>query len=293
MEDDTVNLMIRRKLKVIKSPEIMQNISVSLKQKGKRIGFVPTMGALHEGHFSLIRRARRDNDAVIVSIFVNPLQFAPNEDFRQYPRQMNKDKTACRRLGVDYVFYPEPNRIYPAGFKTHVKVKDLSDKLCGITRPGHFEGVATIVTILFNITQPDTVYFGQKDAQQSIIISRIVRDLRMPLKVKVLPIVRERYGLALSSRNKYLNEKEKEDALVLNHALKAGRDMITKEGIRQTSVVINRLRQMFRKKNARVEYIALVDTQDLLPVKKIKGKCLLAAAIRIGSTRLIDNMLVG
>jgi pantoate--beta-alanine ligase len=267
----------------------MQDFSRRNKAAGKSIGFVPTMGALHEGHLSLIRRARRENDIAVVSIFVNPTQFAPQEDLKKYPRDLKRDARLCSREGVDCIFYPAAGQMYPAGYRTYVTVEKLSDVLCGKSRPGHFKGVATVVTKLFNIVNPDSAYFGQKDAQQAIIIKRMASDLNMPVEIKVMPTLRAKDGLALSSRNVYLSKQERKDALVLSGALKAALNLV-KAGAREPAKVIKKMQQLIlAKKTAKIDYISLVDLDRLEPVKRISAGCLLALAVRIGKTRLIDN----
>jgi len=279
-------------MRLICSIKKMYEFSKIAHLKGKTVGFVPTMGYLHEGHLSLIKKARRENDFVVVSIFVNPIQFGPKEDFKRYPRDLKRDMKLAESCGTDVIFYPDAKDMYPKGFKTYVNVEQLSDKLCGRFRPGHFKGVATVVTKLFNIVCPDIAYFGQKDAQQAIIIKRMVKDLNIPVKIKVLPIVREKDGLAMSSRNTYLNEKERKDALVLYQALNLAKDLI-KSGITDSGKIIDRLRRFIKKKkNAKIDYISVVDTDNLNPVKKVSKKCLIALAVWIGRTRLIDNIIV-
>jgi len=270
----------------------MLKISQQVRRARKTIGFVPTMGALHEGHLSLMRKARRDNDVVVVSIFVNPTQFGPREDFRRYPRPLRRDLGLCRKEKVDFIFYPQAKDMYPQDFKTYVVVKDLSNVLCGKSREGHFQGVVTVVIKLFNIVQPDIAYFGQKDAQQSIIIRRMVDDLNMPVKIKVMPTVREKDGLAMSSRNTYLNARERKDALILNKSLRLA-GLLVKSGLRDANRVIQRMKQLImKKKTAKIDYIAIVDTKNLKPVKRIENRCLIALAVWIGKTRLIDNMVI-
>lgn len=279
-------------MKIIRSIKQMQDLSKKIRLKDKGIGFVPTMGALHEGHLSLIRQARKDNDKVVVSIFVNPAQFAPHEDFRKYPRNLKRDAALCRKEKVDFLFYPDAKDMYPQNYKTTVEVCDLSDVLCGKSRRNHFRGVATAVTKLFNIVQPDIAYFGQKDAQQSIIIKRMVEDLNMPLKIRVMPTVREKDGLALSSRNAYLNRQERKDAVVLSRALSLA-ELLIKAGLKDVSRIISRIRQVIQKINtAKIDYISIVDLDDLKPLKRIKDSCLIALAVRMGKTRLIDNIII-
>jgi len=278
-------------MRVVRSIKQMLGISKEARTQGKSIGFVPTMGALHAGHLSLIRKARKENDFVAVSIFVNPAQFGPKEDFKKYPRNLKLDAKLCKKEGVDIIFYPSAKEIYPEGYKTYVKVEDLSKVLCGSARPGHFRGVATVVTKLFNLVHPDIAYFGQKDAQQAIIIKKMVSDLNMPVKIKVMPTVREKDGLAMSSRNMYLNPRERKDAVVLSQALNLSGDLI-KSGIRDSRKIVNRMSQLIKtKKTAKVDYISIVDLESLKPLKKITGNCLIALAVWIGKTRLIDNII--
>ena len=281
-------------MKIIREIEKLKKEAKQIRLNGLTIGLVPTMGALHEGHLSLIRAARKENDFVVVSIFVNPAQFGPKEDFRKYPRTLKRDAKLCRQECADIIFYPDRKQMYPQNYKTFVSVKDLSQQLCGKSRPGHFTGVTTIVTKLFNIVSPDIAYFGQKDAQQSIIIKRLVSDLNMPVKIKVLPTVRQKDGLALSSRNIYLNEKERKDALVLYRALNLAKDLI-KSGVRESDVIIRSMSGLIKKKKTvKIDYVAIVDTENLNPVKKLSDAdtCLIDVAAWVGKTRLIDNIWV-
>lgn len=279
-------------MRIIRRIKEISKLSLKNRLKRIKIGFVPTMGALHQGHLSLIRQARRENSFVVVSIFVNPIQFGPKEDFKKYPRRLKRDANLCRKEGVDIIFFPSVKEMYSDNFKTYVTVKDLSDVLCGKSRPGHFQGVTTIVTKLFNIVQPDTAYFGQKDAQQAIIIKKMVEDLNMPVKIKILPTIRQIDGLALSSRNVYLNDKERKDALVLSSALKLARNLIEK-GEKDTLKIIDRMKKMIQmKKTAKIDYISIVDLDNLRPISRIKGNCLIALAVWIGKTRLIDNIVI-
>jgi pantoate--beta-alanine ligase len=250
------------------------------------------MGALHPGHLSLIRASRKENDLVVVSIFVNPVQFGPREDFKKYPRTLIKDAQLCRKEKVDVIFYPSVKQMYPPGFKTYIEVKGLSQLLCGKSRPGHFKGVATVVAKLFNIVVPDVAYFGQKDAQQSVIIKRVAGDLNLPVRIEVMPIIREKDGLALSSRNVYLDAKERESATVLYKALKEAKELV-KKGVLNPRCIITRMKGIIKKeKYAKIDYICMVDTLDLKPVKKIKDKILIALAVWVGRTRLIDNIVI-
>ena len=277
---------------IIKNPAQLTKIVQALKCTKRTIGFVPTMGALHEGHATLIRRARAENDIVVASIFVNPKQFGPHEDFKKYPRPLRKDLALCRNEKVDYVFHPSAETMYPRGSATSVNVEGLGDCLCAASRPGHFRGVATVVTKLFNIAQPDTAYFGQKDAQQALIIRRMASDLNIPVKIAVCPIAREADGLAISSRNIYLSDRQRRDAPVIFAALQDARVSI-KQGERNPGTIITGIRRRIDKKEgARIDYVAVVDADTLKPLEALKGRCLIAAAVWFGTTRLIDNCMV-
>lgn len=264
----------------------------STKGQGKTIGFVPTMGCLHEGHLSLIRKARKDTDCVVVSIFVNPIQFGPSEDLRQYPRDLRRDLKLCRRNGADIVFFPTAKMMYPDRFSTYVNVKGFTGSLCGASRRGHFRGVTTVVAKLFNIVSPDIAYFGQKDAQQAIIIKKMVEDLNIPAKIKVLSIVREKDGLAMSSRNTYLSPLQRRQALSLYKALKLAQ-ALHRKGERDSNKIIKGMRSLIRKeRDARIDYISIVDTKRLKDLNRISEVALVAVAVRIGRIRLIDNMIL-
>lgn len=280
------------KLKVISSVSRMRSFVAAARDKNKTVGFVPTMGYLHEGHLSLLRQAKQDSDKVIVSIFVNPAQFGPKDDFRRYPRDFKRDESILRAMGVDVVFYPGIEAIYPKEYLTYVNVEKITSGLCGVSRPGHFRGVTTIVTKLFNIVNPDIAYFGQKDFQQAKVIQRMVRDLNMPVKIKVMPIVREEDGLATSSRNTYLNKFQRSDAVVLYYSLMDTKALI-KEGERNTRTIIKFIRDKIRQiKSARIDYIQIVDAKSLEKIDRISGKVLIALAVWFGRTRLIDNIVV-
>jgi len=278
-------------MEVIKSTAEMQEISLRLKREGRIIGLVPTMGYLHDGHLSLIKKARRENDIVIMSNFVNPLQFGPKEDFATYPRDLDRDNKLAESAGVDYVFAPTTEEMYPQGYDTYVEVKGpITEKMCGKSRPGHFKGVTTVVLKLFLITQPDRAYFGQKDAQQAIVIRKMVTDLNVPVKIITCPIIREEDGLALSSRNTYLSSEERLQALALPRALSAGRDMIMKGETDPQKVRLHIKQILESSPGIRVDYVEVVDGDDLSDLSVIKGKVLLAAAVYVGKTRLIDNI---
>jgi len=276
-------------VKILKSPVALRRELKKFRPASGPVGLVPTMGALHAGHLSLIRKAAAENKVVVVSIFVNPAQFNPAEDLKKYPRPLKKDLALCRKAGVDYIFLPQAKDIYPEGFSTYINVEGFSGLLCGKDRPGHFRAVATVVAKLFNLVQPDAAYFGQKDAQQAIIIKRMASDLNIPVKIRVMPIVRDKDGLALSSRNAYLNAKERVDALALSKALNLARALI-QGGARESARIISRMRHLINtKKSARIDYIAIVDPITLRPLKRISGNYLITLAVRIGKTRLIDN----
>jgi pantoate--beta-alanine ligase len=279
-------------VKIIYSIKEMSDFSKKMHLQDQTIGFVPTMGALHVGHLSLIRKARGENDKVVVGIFVNPMQFGPKEDYKRYPRNLKLDAQLCRQEGTDVIFYPDVRQMYPANYKTYVVVQDLSDCLCGKFRPGHFKGVATVVTKLINIISPDVAYFGQKDAQQAIIIKKMVEDLNLAVKIKAMPTIREKDGLAMSSRNTYLHKDQRRDAVVLYQALTQAKDLI-RQGNRDSLDIIRKMRRLINKRrSANIQYISIVCPQDLKPVDKIRNKVLIALAVFIGKTRLIDNIVV-
>ena len=263
-----------------------------LKRRNKTIGLVPTMGFLHEGHMSIIRKAKKDTDCVIVSIFVNPTQFGPKEDFKRYPRDLNRDLKLCKKEGVDIILAPEAKEMYPEDYSTYVDMERITDKLCGASRPGHFRGVATVVAKLFNITSPDIAYFGQKDAQQAIVIKRMAQDLNMAVKIKVMPTLREKDGLAMSSRNVYLNPKERVQARSIYKSLKLAKELFN-NGERNSSKIINKMKRIINKEpSAKIDYIKTVDINNLKDVKRISRGTLIAMAVRIGDTRLIDNIVL-
>lgn len=270
----------------------MSLISKQCKKRDKTIGFVPTMGALHDGHLSLIDRSHTYNDLTVASIFVNPLQFGPKEDFSRYPRPLRKDAALCRRAGVDYLFCPRFNAMYPADFNTSVSVERLSQPLCGRLRPGHFKGVSTVVAKLFNIVKPDVAYFGQKDFQQTRVIMQMVEDLNMAIEIEVMPIVREQDGLAMSSRNSYLDSRQRQDAVVLYEALKQA-ERFVKAGERSSRNIIARMKDLIKiKKSVKLDYIAVIDPKTLLPTEKIISGSVVALAAWVGKTRLIDNSIL-
>ena len=270
----------------------MRAFTDEAKKKGKTIGFVPTMGYLHPGHLSLIRQAKNDCDICVASIFVNPIQFGPKEDYRGYPRDMEMDRILSRSAGADCVFSPSAVQMYPPDYQTYVNVEKISSGLCGSSRPGHFQGVATVVNKLFNIVQPDIAYFGEKDYQQALVIKRMVSDLNMPLKIKVMPIIREADGLAMSSRNRYLNHSEKQEAIILYQSLQRAREMISGKERDSQKIIKEIKRMILKEKTAKIDYAVVVNAQTLQPLNLIKGKTLIALAAWIGKTRLIDNTIV-
>ncbi|MFZ8843443.1 pantoate--beta-alanine ligase [Thermoflexus sp.] len=255
-------------------------------------GFVPTMGYLHEGHLSLVRRARAENDRVAVSVFVNPTQFGPHEDYARYPRDLERDLRLLEPLGVDLVFVPSVEEMYPPGFQTWVIVEEVSRPLEGASRPGHFRGVATVVAKLFNILQPDRAYFGQKDAQQTVVIRRMVQDLNIPVEIVICPTVREPDGLAMSSRNTYLNPEERRAATVLFRALQAAKARY-EAGERDAERLREAMREVIRAEPlARIDYVSVAHPETLQELERVEGPALLSLAVYIGTTRLIDNLML-
>ncbi|MSN25920.1 MAG: pantoate--beta-alanine ligase [Geobacter sp.] len=271
----------------------MQTLACSLKREGRRIAFVPTMGFLHEGHASLLREGRNNSDVLVLSIFVNPIQFGKNEDLDRYPRDMERDLRIASECGVDIVFTPTAADMYPTGFQTTVTVRDVSLPLCGASRPGHFDGVATVVTKLFNIVQPDVALFGRKDYQQLAVIRRMVMDLSMPLEVVGMPIVREKDGLAMSSRNAYLSKEQHLSALCLHRALADVRGLFaggerTAEKLRKAALEI-----IGAEPGVTIEYVEFRDGATLDEQEVVDNATLLAVAAKLGQTRLIDNSVLG
>ncbi|MCD6192052.1 MAG: pantoate--beta-alanine ligase [Candidatus Aminicenantes bacterium] len=274
-----------------KIDEIRQHLQAD-KTSGRTIGFVPTMGYLHEGHLSLVRESLNLTDRTVVSIFVNPTQFGPREDYHQYPRNLERDINILQKLGVDYLFAPSVEEMYPPGYQTYVEVTELQNKLCGRSRPGHFRGVCTIVLKLFNIIQPDWAFFGQKDAQQAIIIQKMVTDLHLTTRIKVLPIVRDKDGLALSSRNTYLNPQERQAALVLYKSLQLAQQLFA-AGERNATVIKQAMIDLIQQEPlAKIDYVAIVEMENLGELKEIKEPALVALAVFINRVRLIDNIIL-
>jgi pantoate--beta-alanine ligase len=277
-------------MEAVTSAGQMQEMALGLKRRGLSVGLAPTMGCLHRGHLSLVQVARSECDRVVMSIFVNPLQFGPQDDFTAYPREPERDLALAREEGVDFVFAPTGDSMYPEGFSAHVEVGGvLTEKMCARSRPGHFRGVTTVVMKLFQIVQPDRAYFGQKDAQQVLVIRKMVTDLNLPLEIVTCPIVREPDGLAMSSRNAYLSPSEREAALVLPRSLGAGRELILR-GERRTERVHAAILDALTNPAIRVDYVEVCDGQTLADMAELQGPVLLAAAVWVGRTRLIDNI---
>lgn len=277
-------------MKIAKTIKEVREIVSLWKKQGLTIGLVPTMGYLHEGHQSLIERSG-ENDRTVVSIFVNPIQFGPNEDFASYPRDLERDTKKCVESGADLIFAPDAEEMYAADFSSFVDMTGPVDDLCGAKRPGHFRGVCTVVSKLFNIVAPDRAYFGQKDAQQLAVIKRMTRDLSFGIEILGCPIVREADGLAKSSRNTYLNDEERKAAVVISKALSVGQDMIS-GGETSAAAVTDKIRSLIESEPlAEIDYIKAVNADSIEPVDTIKGRTLVAAAVYIGKTRLIDNFI--
>lgn len=279
-------------MRLIQSVKQMAALSLKIERQKKSIGVVPTMGALHEGHLSLIRKAVRENDVAIVTVFVNPLQFGPREDFARYPRSISRDLRLARSIGAHVLFAPTSTALYPDGFQTYVSVERLADRWEGIVRPGHFRGVATVVLILFELTRPTRAYFGQKDYQQMLIVEQLVHDLHLGVVIRRCPIVREPDGLAMSSRNQYLSADERSQASVLFQALQVGNKRIER-GERRASTILEAMRRLIRTNpSASIDYLAIVDAKTLMPQRRLQGRVVLLVAVWMGKTRLIDNFLV-
>ncbi len=276
-------------MEVIQKINRLKSLCKKIKSTDKTIGFVPTMGALHEGHLNLVDIAKNIADVVVVSIFVNPIQFGPNEDFDKYPRNLSKDVELLTKRGVDYVFTPDLNEFYSEDFQTFVEVKEITNYLCGASRPGHFRGVTTVVAKLFSILKPDFAIFGQKDGQQAVVIKKMVKDLLFPLKIVVAPIVREYDGLAMSSRNTYLSKEERELAKALYKSLVLASKKVL-QGEKSSNKVLEEMKNFLNEKNIKIDYVEIVDKKTLKPVEELKGEIMIAGAIFVGNTRLIDNI---
>jgi pantoate--beta-alanine ligase len=279
-------------MQIVKTVEEVRAIVKEWRKQGLSVGFVPTMGFLHEGHASLIERAAKENDRVVVSDFVNPIQFGPKEDLASYPRDIDRDAAVCEKAGASLIFHPEKEEMYFDNFSTYVDMTGPSDELCGKSRPTHFRGVCTVVAKLFLIVAPDRAYFGEKDAQQLCVITRMVRDLNFDIEIVGCPIVREEDGLAKSSRNTYLSTEERKAAVILSRALAKGKEQVL-AGERDAGKVIQTISDIIASEPlARIDYVQVVSFPDVIPVEKIEGPILTAVAVYIGTTRLIDNFIV-
>lgn len=278
-------------MKIVETVKEVREQVKEWKKQGLSVGFVPTMGYLHEGHKSLMDAARKGNDKVVVSIFVNPMQFGPTEDLATYPRDLDHDAALCESAGVDLIFHPEAEEMYEKDFCSFVDMTGLTEGLCGKTRPIHFRGVCTVVNKLFNIVTPDHAYFGQKDGQQLAVIKRMVRDLNMDIEIVGCPIVREEDGLAKSSRNTYLSSEEKKAALILSKTVALGKELAKTE--KDANKVVEAMKKNIETEPlAKIDYVEAVDALSMAPVEKLEGTCMLAMAVYIGKTRLIDNTLI-
>lgn len=281
-------------MKILRTVEEIKAFSAEMSKAGKSIGLVPTMGALHEGHLTLMREARKNCEVVMASVFVNPTQFGPNEDYEAYPRRFEEDCAKLETVGVDAVFHPEPEVMYPKDYMTYVNVEgEITGKLCGARRPGHFRGVATVLTKLFNLSRATDAFFGQKDAQQVVVVRRFVEDLNIPVNIHMVPIVREESGLARSSRNMYLSAEEKEAALVLSRSLQKA-ERAFGEGEKQVEALKALVREEISKEElAEIDYVEIYSFPGLKEIAAIAEPALLAIAVKIGKTRLIDNVILG
>ncbi len=279
-------------MKIINHIDKMKTYARIMKKENKLVGLVPTMGYLHEGHLSIIKAARNQSDIVIVSIFVNPVQFGPDEDFEKYPRDIKRDEELAKECGVDIIFYPKKEDMYPEGFSTYVDVEKLTKVLCGKSRPGHFRGVTTVVMKLFEIIKPDIAYFGQKDAQQAYVVKKMIEDLNMDIITKIMPIIREEDGLAMSSRNIYLTKSKRKDASLIYKSLKLAEGLIGSGEINPKKIIKKMRDLLSEKPSLKIDYILIVDTKSLKEVTTVEGEVLIAIAVFIGKTRLIDNIIL-
>ncbi|MBA4396410.1 MAG: pantoate--beta-alanine ligase [Syntrophus sp. (in: bacteria)] len=280
-------------MKIIKSAKEMQSFSESLRNRGKIITFVPTMGYFHEGHLNLMREGRKRGDCVVVSIYVNPTQFGPNEDFEQYPRDFERDLAMAGSVGVDVIYCPSNQEMYPPNYQTYVTVEGVTDNLCGLSRPGHFRGVATVCTKLFNAVKPHIAVFGKKDFQQLATIKRMVQDLNMDLDIVGMDTTREPDGLAMSSRNIYLTTEERKSALSLSRALKMAKERYA-QGERDAASIIGAVTGHIESHPfTKIDYVRICDTTTMKDVARLEGECVIALAVRVGKTRLIDNYVFG
>ncbi|TCQ03068.1 pantothenate synthetase [Serpentinicella alkaliphila] len=279
-------------IQIVSTVEEVRNIVKAEKAKGKSIGFVPTMGFLHEGHVSLIKKAKEENDFVVVSIFVNPTQFGPNEDYSIYPRDLDRDSKLSEHGGADLIFHPTVDIMYPKGSKTTVEVSDITERLCGASRPGHFKGVTTVVTKLFNIVAPHRAYFGEKDAQQLTVLQKMVKDLNVDIEIVPCPIVREEDGLAMSSRNVNLTSEDRKAALVLSRSLRTAKEKIL-QGEKNVGTIQSLIKSIIEEEPlVAIDYIEIVDGYTLEPIEAVNGKVLIALAAKVGKVRLIDNVIM-
>lgn len=280
-------------MQIVSSPEEMRRIAQQVRQEGKTIGFVPTMGYLHEGHLSLVQKAKKASDFTVVSLFVNPTQFGPQEDLDRYPRDFHRDRELLEKVSVDLLFAPEKSALYPEGFSTVVRVEGLTDRLCGQSRPWHFGGVTLIVCKLFHLVQPQAAWFGQKDYQQCQVIRRMVRDLDFGIQIHVCPIIRESDGLAMSSRNRYLQPEERKQAPVLVRSLAAANQLFL-EGERSAARLVSAIHStLARSPEARIDYVEVVDAESLEPIETVVNPAVAMIAVYFGQTRLIDNHILG
>ncbi|MFC2167362.1 pantoate--beta-alanine ligase [Acidobacteriota bacterium] len=279
-------------MKTVEIIREMKTLSEKIRAEGQSVGLVPTMGYFHEGHLSLVQASLKQADITVVSIFVNPTQFEPGEDFNDYPRDLDQDSLLLEGEGVDYLFAPAVREMYSNEHKTYVEVHELQERMCGLSRPGHFRGVCTVVLKLFNIVKPDMAFFGQKDAQQAVILKRMVKDLNLDVKMNILPIVRSEDGLALSSRNAYLDKESRTEALVLSESLKLAAQEIER-GEREPAILKHKMKELILcKPRIKVDYIEIVDGETLIPLKRLSGHILIAIAVYIGNVRLIDNAII-
>ncbi len=279
-------------MRIVKSIDQLRIIIANYRRENKTIGFVPTMGYFHEGHLSLMREAKKHNDICVVSIYVNPTQFGPKEDFKKYPRDIRRDSSMLKKENIDILFVPSDNAIYPESYLTYIDVGKISSTLCGYFRPGHFRGVATVVAKLLNIVSPDVLYLGQKDAQQVVVLKAMVEDLNFPVQVKIVATMREVDGLAMSSRNKYLSDEHRQEASVIYRALVQAKQRI-KAGERSSTKITAQIRAMIQKQSSgKIQYVQCVDTKSLQALKVLKGDVLIALAVFFGKTRLIDNVII-
>ncbi|MFQ5901271.1 MAG: pantoate--beta-alanine ligase [Thermodesulfobacteriota bacterium] len=279
-------------MKIVTSVHEMQSWSRDQRRGGKILSFVPTMGAFHEGHLKLMEEGKKKRNLLIASIFVNPTQFGPGEDYLSYPRDLKNDLKMADQVGVDIVFTPSPEEMYPVGFQTNVTVKEVTQHLCALSRPGHFNGVATVVTKLFNIVIPHVAIFGEKDYQQLVVIKRMVKDLNMDIEIIGMPTVRDKDGLALSSRNRYLDKEEREAAKCLYSSINKGRDLFL-SGVRASGKIIKEVKKLLEEERlAEIDYVKICDVETLRAIDTIEDKALLALAVKIGKARLVDNCLL-